>query len=222
MPDEGTVITADYQTAGRGRLDRRWNAQPGVNLLASFLLYPRRTPDDWGGLPLLAGCAVAETLNTLAAVESHVKWPNDIMIGEGKVSGILVESGMLADRAWVVIGIGININQTTFEGEYRLPPTALALEAGRLFEIDDVLFSLCRVLDDLYALWTLEGNPPIIMRWKRQSRMLGAMIELVEHGGCRRVRAMDIAPDGSLIVENSAGESEFIHTADVSIVPPEE
>jgi BirA family transcriptional regulator, biotin operon repressor / biotin---[acetyl-CoA-carboxylase] ligase len=216
-PEEGTVITADFQTAGKGRLDRRWTAQPAVNLLASFLLYPRRAPDDWGGIPLLAGCAVAEALRTLAAVDAQVKWPNDVMIGGRKVCGILVESGVIADQSWVVVGIGINVNQTVFEGEYRLPPASLALESGRLFEIEDVLSSLCRSLDELYALWTSDGNPPIIERWKRRTTMLGALIDLVEHGGKRRVRALDVAADGSLLVENEQQQIETIISADVSI-----
>ncbi len=219
--ESGTVITADFQTAGRGRLDRHWTAPPGVNLLASFILHPQRGVEEWGGLPLLAGCAVAETLNSLAAVDAEVKWPNDVMIDGSKVCGILVESGTVGSIAWVVLGIGINVNQTVFDGEYRLPPTSLALQSGRLFEIDEVLSLLCRTLDNLYLLWEGEGNAPIIERWKRQSRMLGKTIDLVEHDSRRRVVAADIAPDGALIIRNSDRNIETVVAGDISLAPPD-
>jgi BirA family transcriptional regulator, biotin operon repressor / biotin---[acetyl-CoA-carboxylase] ligase len=221
-PSEGTVITADYQTAGRGRLDRRWTAQPASNLLASFVMYPQRPPDEWGGLPLLAGCAACEAIAVVSGLHPHVKWPNDVLIGTAKVCGVLVESGSLGEQGWAVTGIGINVNQLAFEGEFRLEPTSLAREAGRSFDLDTVLTTLCTSLDSLYRQWTDEGNAAVIARWKKLTRMLGRRISVMDGGESRSVTAIDIADDGALLVLTDEGLQESVRVGDVSILPEDE
>ncbi|MCZ7555619.1 MAG: biotin--[acetyl-CoA-carboxylase] ligase [Bacteroidia bacterium] len=218
----GTLVTADYQTAGRGRLSRSWNAAPGSNILASLILHPSRSLEDWGGLPLLAGCAVVRTLNGLADISSEVKWPNDVMAGGKKICGILVESGSLGSRSWAVVGIGINVNQTHFEGEYRLPPTSLALLTGATFAVGDVIARLCREIDLLYNVWEEEGNAPIIAQWMQHTSMIGKRIEIREHDRNRFAVAMGIADDGSLLVRGEGGEVSSVVAGDVSISPAED
>ena len=115
-PKHGDVIVADYQSAGRGRLDRSFEAQPRTALLFSAYIEPHRHRDEWGFIPLLVGLSVAEVLG----IEFYTKWPNDILSDHGKVGGILCE----VHGDGIVIGIGLNVSMT----EEELPvPTASSI-----------------------------------------------------------------------------------------------
>ena len=221
-PAEGTVVTARMQTAGRGRLDRRWQSAAGQNLLASLILYPTRPLEEWGGLPLLAGLAAARAIRTVAGIDAVVKWPNDVLVRNHKLCGVLVESGRIGAAAWAVVGIGINVNQTEFPGAYRLAPSSMAREAGREFDVEDVLAALCHACDGLYASWHAEGNAPILAAWKEAATMFGRTIVVDEPTGCREGRARDLGPDGSLIVEWMDGTRDAVYAGDVSIREQEE
>ena len=145
MP-EGAIAVADHQTAGRGRLGRTWEAPPGTALLFSVLLRPpadRALPQ----LALVAGAAVADALEELTELSVQIKWPNDVMLRRQKVAGILAEA---RDGA-VVVGIGVNLNQTPDQ----LPERAGSLRTttGREWERDDVLAAVLAALDD-----TLRGR----------------------------------------------------------------
>lgn len=216
-PDEGCLITADEQTAGRGRMDRKWFSTPAQNILASVILYPQRDAEEWGGLPLLTGLAVSNAVRRVAGVQTHLKWPNDVLIEDRKLCGILVESGRFGEDPWAVVGIGINVNQVRFEGSYRLPPASLALEAGHPFDTGEVLEALCSELGVLYELWCREGNPPILAAWRKSTRMLGKTVSIEENGETSARRAVDLAEDGSLVVELPDGSLEQIFAGDVSL-----
>ncbi|MBM4164575.1 MAG: biotin--[acetyl-CoA-carboxylase] ligase, partial [Lentisphaerae bacterium] len=129
---EGTVVAADAQTGGRGRMGRAWVSPPGLNAYVSILLMPAIEPARVTTLPLVAGLAVALTIERIApGLRPLVKWPNDILLNGRKVCGILCEMEAEADRIRrVVCGIGVNLNQTTFPAELAPRATSLALESG--------------------------------------------------------------------------------------------
>lgn len=146
---EGLVVVADHQTAGRGRLDRTWETPAGAALTFSVLLLPDRAPvARWPWLPLLTGVAVAEAVRRTAGVEAVLKWPNDVLVGERKLAGILVERVESPHGAGAVVGVGLNVSQTPQE----LPvPTATSLErAGDGTPVDRVAL-LAAVLEALAA-----------------------------------------------------------------------
>jgi BirA family biotin operon repressor/biotin-[acetyl-CoA-carboxylase] ligase len=124
---EGLVVVAEHQTAGRGRLDRTWETPPRAALTASLLLSPRVAPAEWPWLPLLVGYAAGRALRQLGAAGVGLKWPNDVLLGDLKVGGILTERVDTPTGAALVAGIGLNVDQTReelpFEGA-----TSLALE----------------------------------------------------------------------------------------------
>ncbi len=213
---EGTLITADFQTHGRGRRERRWISSHSENVLASYILYPSRPVDEWGGLPLLASLAVGEMLTSIASLKPMLKWPNDVLIAGKKISGILVESGCGA-VSWAVAGIGINVNQMGFPGEYRQFPTSMYLEAQRLFDIDTIITALSEALTNYYSLWTREGTPSIIEEWKKRTAMLGKPVRIETESGTTHAVAEDISEDGSLIIRTSAGERERVYAGDVTL-----
>jgi BirA family biotin operon repressor/biotin-[acetyl-CoA-carboxylase] ligase len=213
---EGTVVTAQHQTAGRGRLDRQWVDVPGQSFLASYILSPRRDAEDWGGLPLLTGIAVLRTLLSITPLDLHLKWPNDVLIENRKICGILVESCVMDSTPWVIIGIGINLIQREFEGAFRLPPTSLLLESGRYTAASELLQPLSRQLTSLYATWTEEGNTAILEAWKQHSRMFGSRIELHTDEQVVPATALDLTAGGALRVQYSDGEIADLYAGDVS------
>jgi BirA family biotin operon repressor/biotin-[acetyl-CoA-carboxylase] ligase len=166
---EGLVLVAERQTAGRGRLNRTWEAPPRSGLTFSVLLRPTGVPaGNRGWLPLLAGIAVADALGRVAEVKARLKWPNDVVIGDRKVAGILAEAlpGRADDTAEatrggdaVVVGIGVNVSTRTDE----LPvPTAtsLAIEDAATTDRDPILRAILRELSRRYVAWRDGGGGP--------------------------------------------------------------
>jgi BirA family transcriptional regulator, biotin operon repressor / biotin---[acetyl-CoA-carboxylase] ligase len=147
---EGALVVADHQTAGRGRLGRSWEAPPGVALLFSLLLKPppeRDVPE----LSLVAGVAVADTLERTLGLSVQLKWPNDVMLRRKKVAGCLAE----ARDDSVVLGIGVNVNQT----QEQLPEGAGSLRTltGREWDREELLAGLLEDLSGRYAEWRAGG-----------------------------------------------------------------
>ncbi|MEU3987136.1 biotin--[acetyl-CoA-carboxylase] ligase [Streptomyces platensis] len=170
--EEGAVLVAEEQSAGRGRLNRSWSAPPRSGLFFSVYLTPRVPVQRWGWLPLLTGVATATALSRTAGIDTALKWPNDILVscpgddgaagpdgtpgtGERKVGGILAERA----GSGVVIGIGLNVSLTAAE----LPvPTAgsLALAGARTTDRDPLLRAVLRSLEEWYATWqSAVGDP---------------------------------------------------------------
>lgn len=147
---EGALVVADHQTAGRGRLGRSWEAPPGTALLCSLLLKPppeRDTPQ----LSLVAGVAVADTIERTVGLAAQLKWPNDVMLRRRKVAGCLAEA---RDGA-VVLGIGVNVNQA--HGQLPEDAGSLRTLTGREWDRAELLDSLLDDLDNRYSEW-LEGG----------------------------------------------------------------
>jgi BirA family biotin operon repressor/biotin-[acetyl-CoA-carboxylase] ligase len=148
---EGTTVATDLQTDGRGRLGRRWEAPAGRALLFSVLLQPTPPMALWPELSLVAGDSVAVALREEASVEAELRHPNDVLIGGRKVAGILPE----ASSGRVVLGIGVNVNQTADElpTETPKPPTSLRVETGREWERAPLLAAILRELERGYDAW---------------------------------------------------------------------
>ena len=147
---EGTVVAAGHQTAGRGRLDRTWEDAPGTSLLFSLLLTPRVAAERLPELTILAAEAVAE------AVDGEVKAPNDVLLGGRKVAGVLGE----ASESRVVLGIGVNANQTAAQlpAETRLPATSLRVARGAPVDRAELLAAILAALERRYDAWLSAGS----------------------------------------------------------------
>jgi BirA family biotin operon repressor/biotin-[acetyl-CoA-carboxylase] ligase len=147
---EGTVVAADVQTAGRGRLGRRWEAPAGTSLLFSTALVPAVPAERLPGLTLVAAQAVADALAT-TGVEPRLKWPNDVLLGGRKVAGILGE----ARDGRVVLGIGINVNISAGDlpRDALRPATSLLLETGAPLDRGELLAVTLAALEPRYDAW---------------------------------------------------------------------
>lgn len=141
---EGTIVTADMQTAGKGRRGRSWESTAGTSLLFSLLLRPRLEPDTAPQITLLMAMAVTKAVRQLTGLDAYIKWPNDVVINGKKVCGILTEM-QLKDGGidFVVVGTGVNVNQTSIPVELESSATSLLLEQKRLLALEKTVLEVC-------------------------------------------------------------------------------
>jgi len=159
----GSVWVADEQTAGRGRSDHRWHSPAGEGLYVSVLLRPQMALADALWLSLATALAVQAAIATVTRLAPDIRWPNDILIGDRKCSGILVETSAIASQAetpamlrYAVIGVGINVNQPSFPAELHALATSLRSESGREWAREPILIEFLRALDKEMAWFETE------------------------------------------------------------------
>jgi len=201
---EGTVVTARHQTGGRGRRGRRWWDEPGQSLLMSVLLRPRVPPSRVPQLSLLGGLAMIDALLAAAGVTARIRWPNDVLVGQRKVCGILSEasSGRDGQVEHVIVGIGLNIDQARFPDELLPVASSLRLATGRSHDHARVLECVLAALDRRYAEWLGGGFAGLRTVWREHSLTIGARVPLP--GGGDGV-AVDVDADGALLVDAGDG-----------------
>ncbi len=206
---EGVMVVADRQSAGRGRMTRAWFSPPEVNLYVSLLLRPEIEPGRAASLPLVVGLAVAEALEQVApGCAPRIKWPNDILSGGRKICGVLCEMQAESDRVrYIIPGLGVNVNLTRamLPAELRERATSLRIEAGHAFSRAAVLAAILNAFEPLYDCWCADGLEPLLPRLARLDALFGRTIEL-EQGGRRMAgRADGILPDGALRLVTAQG-----------------
>ena len=159
---EGTLITAEYQSAGRGQIGRKWEGNPQENAYLSILLEPRFLPvEKQFMLNMIASLALVDTIQECAALQASIKWPNDIYLGDFKTCGILIQN-MLGGKCiqHTIVGIGINVNQSDFPDD--LPnPTSWFLESKKQYEINAVISVLCGHMEFWYEELKAENHKKI-------------------------------------------------------------
>jgi BirA family biotin operon repressor/biotin-[acetyl-CoA-carboxylase] ligase len=213
---EGLVILAEHQTAGRGRLDRTWETPPRTGLTFSVLLRPTVPAASWPWLPLVTGYAVAAALHD-CGFPAAVKWPNDILVADRKVAGILVERVDTPSGPAAVVGIGINVGMTV--DELPVPEaTSLAIE-GETPDRTDLLRSVLDNLWDDYVEWRDGGEAAaarLAAAYGAACATIGRDVAVALPGGESLVgRAVAIEADGSLLVEQPSGERRRVSAGDV-------
>lgn len=220
---EGVVLLAGEQVAGRGRLGRQWLTPAGAGVAMSVLLRPSREPDAWTWLPLLAGVAVSEALDEDLALQTSLKWPNDVLLDGRKIAGILAEMHGSGDSASVVLGIGINLADPgpMPPGEPPLVPSHNIVEAisGTTQEqrdIDEIRAmveaAVLARLADRYEEWNESGSAGdqrLLAAYSALSDTLGRDVAVALPGGGEvRGEAVGIDPNGALLVDEVGGESD--------------
>ncbi|MFD8300948.1 biotin--[acetyl-CoA-carboxylase] ligase [Streptomyces sp. NPDC059690] len=223
---EGSVLVAEEQTAGRGRLDRQWTAPARSGLFFSVLLTPSEVPvARWGWLPLLTGVAVATGLARAAGVDTALKWPNDLLVSIGgeerKAGGILAERA--GDHA-VVVGVGINV--TLRENELPVPTAGSVALAGAVStDRDPLLRAALRSLEEWYRRWRDAGGDPaesgLQEAYAAGCATLGRTVR-AELPGDRSVvgEAVAVDGDGRLVIATEAGVQEPVGAGDIVHLRP--
>lgn len=199
----GDVIVAEYQSAGRGRLNRSFEAPMGSALLFSFYIEPRRNRDDWGWIPLIAGYSVAKTLH---AFKATIKWPNDILIDSKKVSGLIAE--VVGDG--VVVGIGVNVGME----ENELPvetATSLLLQGGVDLTRDQLLCEILEEFEEHFLQWD-QGIDEVQPLYLHMSATVGKEVRIEYPGGKSHIATADsISDTGALVLDDGT----HVQSADV-------
>jgi BirA family biotin operon repressor/biotin-[acetyl-CoA-carboxylase] ligase len=207
--DEGTVLVAEHQEAGRGRLDRTWTSPPRAGLTVSFLVRPDVPAARRGWLPLLTGIALAESVGEVTGVRTSVKWPNDLLALDGrKLAGILAEAGSGA----VVVGTGLNVN--THADELPDTGTSLSVVTGAPVDRGPVLLAFLRAVERRYRGWVDALGDPVAsglagdyLAW---SSTVGTTISVtLPDGSTLDGVAQAVDWDGRLVVATAAGTVEL-------------
>lgn len=208
--DDGLVLVAESQVGGRGRLGRVWTAPPRSGLTMSMLLRPRDVPPgSWPWLPLLTGVAVAEAVGRVTDLAPRLKWPNDVLVGDRKLAGILVERVETPAGAAAVVGVGLNVSLRAHE---RPVPsaTSLTLEGVPAPDRTVVLREVLRVFGALYDAWLAAGGDAaagLADAYTARCATLGRDVRVdVPAGEPVRGRAELVDADGRLVVVTASGE----------------
>ncbi len=202
--EEGLVAVAEHQSAGRGRLGRRWLAPPGQALLLSLLLRPRTPPERLAPLSLVAGIAVAESL----PVPAGVRWPNDVVVGGAKLGGILIELDLLPDRApAAILGVGLNVNVPAagLPVTDRLPATSLLVELGAPVDRLGLLVTLLGRLGDAYDEFEARGFEALVERYEALDALRGHEVTLDLGAETATGIAAGVDAAGRLLLDGPAG-----------------
>jgi len=217
---EGTVVIAECQTAGRGRLGRRWVSPAGKGLLFSVLLRPTMPMEDAHLLTLVAAAAAAEAIETLSGTTVKIKWPNDLFIGDRKVGGILMEvSGEQDEVDWIVLGIGLNVNTEFSELPVALRRTATSMKmaGGELVDRSDVLATLLLSLEAHYQTALRGGFDKALTSFRERDYLLSRTISVETRQGPVVGAAAGIDDRGALLVELPHRRVRSFHSGDVTL-----
>ena len=216
---EGTVVIAEVQTSGRGRLGRTWISPKG-NLYVSIILRPNIPLHKAPLITLMGAVAVAEAIRQACALEIGIKWPNDILRAGKKVSGLLTEMSAEQDRIrHIVLGIGIDVNMelALLPSDVRAGTTTLSVEAGKEINRTALLRELLRSLDRWYLLFL--ANPAAILKeWEQRNVTTGRRVSISGAGQALEGVAQGIDNEGRLILKQDNGRLQTVAAGDVTIV----
>ncbi|MCW8850142.1 MAG: biotin--[acetyl-CoA-carboxylase] ligase [Melioribacteraceae bacterium] len=212
----GTTIFSEFQEDGKGRLNRPWLSNKGENLTFSVLLKKNLSKYNPNHISLAASLAVSMAIENLYQLKTDLKWPNDVLIQNKKVSGILLESTSNGeDLDKIVIGVGVNTNQTKFVGDYRIQPTSVKYELKREVKRERLLSEILNVLEGL--LDEAKNNPKKLLNdWREKCRMIGEHV-VIENAGEKKYGIFyDLDANGFMILK-TGDKIEKITNGDINI-----
>ncbi|WJY28575.1 biotin--[acetyl-CoA-carboxylase] ligase [Sporosarcina trichiuri] len=218
---DGTVIIADEQTAGKGRLSRPWSSAAGKGIWMSVIIRPDLPPQQAPQLTLVAAVAIVRAIEECTGVSPSIKWPNDILVNGKKLTGILTELQADPDRVKaIILGIGMNVNQTAedFPEELETIATSLAIEEGRQISRAELAASVLFHLEQYTGLYVEKGFAPIKLLWEGYADSIGRRIRISTLHETYEAVAHGISEDGRLEVELDDGTIRGIYSADIHIV----
>ena len=218
---EGTVLIANSQNAGKGRMQRIWHSPAGCNIYTSVILRPKIKPVHVPQISILAGVALTEALQIYCPDKIKLKWPNDILINGKKVCGILSQVKTTVNEIdFIVLGIGINVNisYSQFPKEISVLATSLAIETGREISRQELIISLYENLTKWYKKLLKEGFDRIKEKWLGLSPMIGQMVQVMFNEEVVSGKAIGIDDDGSLILLTAENKQINISAGDATIV----
>lgn len=214
---DGTVIFAEEQTKGKGRLGRSWISPKGSSLIFSVLLRPNMMPFDIPNITIAAGYSVCKAIRKFTGCNAMIKWPNDLIIGNKKICGILTEMAAEADRInYVVVGIGINVNIQSFPEEISCKATSLSIESGKKINRADLVKEILAQFDKDYREFVLFNSLNMIEEFKANCATIGREVTAYVGNKVIKGTAIDILPNGELVIKNNSGQF-MINSGEVTV-----
>lgn len=214
----GTVIVADTQTNGKGRLGRTWQSPAGTGIWMSVLLRPDLPLSKIPQLTLLTAVAMVKGIRQAVQVEPSIKWPNDLLLNDRKLAGILTEVQAEGNRVkHVIIGIGLNVNQEQedFPEELAAIATSIRRESGKEADRNRLIAAILNEWEALYQLYCTEGFRVIKTLWEMYATSLGQRIVARTTQGTYTGVAQGITDEGVLLLEDEQGNVHKIYSADI-------
>jgi BirA family biotin operon repressor/biotin-[acetyl-CoA-carboxylase] ligase len=216
--EEGEIVVAESQKKGRGRLGRKWFSPPLSNLYLSVILRPEIPPQQASLITLMAAVATAGAIHKFSGLQPTIKWPNDILLRNRKVAGLLNEIHSEMDRIhFVVLGVGVNLNmdEKMFSKEIRGLATSLKREMGQSISRKAFLQTLLEELEMWYEAFLREGASPVLKAWREKAKIQGRPVKVISFGEVLVGTAIDVDSDGALVLETKEGERKRVVAGDV-------
>ena len=220
---DGTVVTADFQSAGRGRMDRSFQSPKGKGVYLTVLLRPHLPPERLLPVTAMAGVAVCDAVEELCGVRPGLKWPNDPVLGGKKLCGILTELSLEGETGrvqYLVLGMGVNVLHVAedFSPEVAEMATSLSLALGHPVSRPALAAAEIRALDRLYASLLAGDLTPYLAAYRRSCVNLGRTVQLISPDGSRETaQALDVDEDFSLVVRTASGAVKTVRSGEVSV-----
>ena len=213
---EGLVLVADHQTAGRGRLGRTWSAAPGTALLVSVLLRPPLPIDEVPVVLMAAGLAACDGVEAAAGFRPGLKWPNDLVVEDRKLAGLLTEATGGAEPG-VVLGLGINVGPTAYPAELRSEATSCEEVASHPVDRGELLVAFLTALESRYSTVLAGGSRDVTLdAYRADSATLGRRVRVeLTSGPALEGSASRLAGDGRLVIVDDGGEEHLVSVGDV-------
>ncbi len=216
--EEGEVVVSESQEKGKGRLGRQWFSPPFLNLYLSVILRPKIPPHQASLITLMAAVATSDAIQKFSGLLPLIKWPNDVLLHDRKVAGLLNEIDSETDRIhFVILGIGVNLNmdEKMFSKEVRAVATSLRIEMGQTISRKDFLQSLLLELESWYSIFLKEGSQAILKAWKDRAHIEGRRVKVTSFRETLVGTAIDVDSDGALILETADRERKRVVAGDV-------
>ncbi|WP_099158338.1 biotin--[acetyl-CoA-carboxylase] ligase [Virgibacillus ndiopensis] len=214
----GTIVIADEQTAGKGRMNRKWHSTEGKGVWMSILLRPDILPYLAPQLTLLTATVLADVLSKDMDTEPKIKWPNDILINNKKTAGILTEMQAEQDQIqYVVIGVGINVNHTLGDipEDIHRKATSLQIETNKTFDITNLIQHILQTFESAYDSYIKYGFPNVKNKWESYGFRIGETIQIKTIKKSWEAVFLGIAEDGALLTKNNDGEIKKLYSAEI-------
>ncbi|AKL97103.1 biotin--acetyl-CoA-carboxylase ligase BirA [Clostridium aceticum] len=215
----GTVVISEEQTVGRGRLGRNWSSPKGEGIWMSIVLKPSIPPTEGMKMTQIAAASVCKAIREITDVEAYIKWPNDIVVGGKKVCGILTEmAGELHKIDYLIVGMGINVNNQEFPEEFQGIATSLTIQKGKKIDRKTLILCILKTFEELYQHYicqgTLEKTLEIIRLY---SAVLGKTIRIIKGEEEIKGKVLEINDEGLLKVQLEDGRQEMLISGEISI-----
>ncbi|MCH6268537.1 MULTISPECIES: biotin--[acetyl-CoA-carboxylase] ligase [Neobacillus] len=217
---EGTVVIAEEQISGRGRMNRPWHSPKYTGIWMSLILRPNIPLTKAPQLTLLTAVAIVQAIEEVTGLNPEIKWPNDILLNGKKITGILTEMQAEADQIHsIIIGMGLNVNQTKddFPPELQNIASSLLIEKGDALSRASIIRSIFTHFEKLYLLFLEKGFYPIKLLWEGYAISIGKMIKARTLTGVIEGKALGITDEGVLKIEDASGVIHHVYSADIEL-----